>query len=247
MSESTPPFQYSPLDTNVPGYFRLVELHAGQLGSDVKCSLIHGSWVDATYEALSYVWGESIFSKDIQLSGHSFNVTENLHSALNYLRYSDRSRVLWIDAICTNQTEIPERNQQVQHMGEIYRHAKRVVVWLCESTQATEQGLNFLVEVKDYLASKGFTFASIPEIYLMKEDTWKLSVTFSPRNTPRAGKQFVHCSNCHGGYGRGQFKNLRLDETFFSLSARKKPAGYSSILLSVFSCSSLCQSGEELG
>jgi hypothetical protein len=37
---------------------------------------------------------------------------------------------IWIDAICINQQDNEEKDHQVQHMGEIYRNAKLVVVWL---------------------------------------------------------------------------------------------------------------------
>jgi hypothetical protein len=38
--------------------------------------------------------------------------------------------LLWADAICINQSDINERNTQVKLMGEIYRTATRVHVWL---------------------------------------------------------------------------------------------------------------------
>jgi Heterokaryon incompatibility protein (HET) len=37
---------------------------------------------------------------------------------------------LWIDAICINQDDIDERNEQVRMMGNIYQKAERVTVWL---------------------------------------------------------------------------------------------------------------------
>ncbi|KAL8917848.1 MAG: hypothetical protein Q9172_005670 [Xanthocarpia lactea] len=37
---------------------------------------------------------------------------------------------MWIDAICIDQANIPEKNQQVQQMRHIYQSASRVVVWL---------------------------------------------------------------------------------------------------------------------
>ena len=37
---------------------------------------------------------------------------------------------LWIDAICIDQTNIPERNQQVNRMSRIYSAAKQIWVWL---------------------------------------------------------------------------------------------------------------------
>ncbi|RYO79649.1 hypothetical protein DL764_010003 [Monosporascus ibericus] len=38
--------------------------------------------------------------------------------------------VIWIDAICINQSDVAERNAQVTQMARIYRQARRVVVWL---------------------------------------------------------------------------------------------------------------------
>ncbi|EMC91999.1 hypothetical protein BAUCODRAFT_79562, partial [Baudoinia panamericana UAMH 10762] len=35
-----------------------------------------------------------------------------------------------IDAVCVNQTDLPERSQQVQLMTDVYSRAKEVVVWL---------------------------------------------------------------------------------------------------------------------
>jgi len=60
------------IHSNVPGSFRLVELHAGKLGSEVQCSLIHSFWANATYG----VSPSSFFSKDIGLSDQVFQVAE---------------------------------------------------------------------------------------------------------------------------------------------------------------------------
>jgi hypothetical protein len=38
--------------------------------------------------------------------------------------------LLWIDGVCINQTDILERNRQVQLMGEIYSRASCVLIWL---------------------------------------------------------------------------------------------------------------------
>ena len=43
---------------------------------------------------------------------------------------------VWVDAICINQNDIVERNQQVQIMGDIYRAASRVRVWLGHGTDS---------------------------------------------------------------------------------------------------------------
>jgi hypothetical protein len=65
----------------------------------------------------------------------TLKVRQNLAEALRYLRYSDRPRTMWIDAISINQNDVIERNKQVPRMGDIYKLARKVVAWL---------GLSFL-------------------------------------------------------------------------------------------------------
>ncbi|KAK5689813.1 hypothetical protein LTR97_012572 [Elasticomyces elasticus] len=72
-------------------------------------------------------------------------VTENLLSALVNLRRPDSERMLWVDAICINQNNIPERNDQVRKMGSIYSHAQRVLVWLGLATEASREAFDFLL------------------------------------------------------------------------------------------------------
>lgn len=55
------------------------------------------------FEALSYVWGPQDQKEVLYVEGESdfatLEVGPNLASALRHLRYSDRPRTLWIDAI----------------------------------------------------------------------------------------------------------------------------------------------------
>ncbi|KAK2597728.1 hypothetical protein N8I77_012493 [Diaporthe amygdali] len=94
------------------------------------------------YEALSYTWGNDIAVFEIEAStGAGPNtcfagsvgtilIRENLRQALMHLRRADQPRTLWIDALCINQDDVDERNEQVRHMDAIYRMASRVMVWL---------------------------------------------------------------------------------------------------------------------
>jgi Heterokaryon incompatibility protein (HET) len=92
------------------------------------------SAVHDDYEALSYVWGDPLIRENIELDGVEFQVTTNLHAALRHLRWVTRPRLLWIDAVCINQTNPAERSKQVSLMTEIYKHAKQVIIWLGESS-----------------------------------------------------------------------------------------------------------------
>ena len=44
------------------------------------------------------------------------SITPNLDRAMRWLRYVDRERVFWIDAICIDQENIEERGRQVGYM-----------------------------------------------------------------------------------------------------------------------------------
>jgi hypothetical protein len=62
--------------------------------------------------------------------------------------------MLWIDALCINQDDMMERNHQVARMGDIYRNATRVIVWLGrERLDKTRQddvlvAITFLKDIK---------------------------------------------------------------------------------------------------
>lgn len=86
-----------------------------------------------SYEALSYAWGSSdnpVYVTVGETGNDTIAVTQNLAATLPYLRYRDRPRVLWIDAVCVNQKNLVERSYQVQLMGDIYRLAVRVIAWV---------------------------------------------------------------------------------------------------------------------
>ncbi|ESZ93209.1 hypothetical protein SBOR_6405 [Sclerotinia borealis F-4128] len=89
------------------------------------------------YVALSYIWGTPADKKTILVNGVEMQITQNLHTALLELRKSGwvRRRInLWIDALCINQDDLDEREQQVKLMRDIYAMAWQVVVSLGSGT-----------------------------------------------------------------------------------------------------------------
>jgi hypothetical protein len=68
-------------------------------------------------------------------------VTTNLYAALLHLRNSSLERIIWIDAICIDQKNDEERAQQIQLMAKIYSQASRVLVWLGEAADNSDQAL----------------------------------------------------------------------------------------------------------
>jgi len=126
-------YRFTPLHT-LPNSIRLVTLFpAPHKSADLHCIIVAAS-LDArpTYEALSYTWGKDGKWLPLNLNGARLFITSNLDSALRHLRLHDKVRTLWIDAICINQGDVAERNQQVQRMRLIYEKAEQVLVWLGE-------------------------------------------------------------------------------------------------------------------
>ncbi|KAI1497455.1 heterokaryon incompatibility protein-domain-containing protein [Biscogniauxia marginata] len=85
------------------------------------------------YFALSYVWGNGNDTVPITVGGAPFFATRNLVVALRVCRGvlgSAPDLYLWVDAVCINQRDVSERNEQVGLMGRIYRQTRKVLVWL---------------------------------------------------------------------------------------------------------------------
>ncbi|THV51616.1 hypothetical protein BGAL_0105g00010 [Botrytis galanthina] len=84
------------------------------------------------YEALSYCWGESNETVDIEVAGNPRSITTNLQAALRHLRLPNRKRSVWIDQLCVNQDDNEERLSQVHLMYNVYSQCNRCLAWLGE-------------------------------------------------------------------------------------------------------------------
>ncbi|KAL3959396.1 hypothetical protein ACCO45_007558 [Purpureocillium lilacinum] len=104
----------------------------------VVCQLEETTWDACEYEALSYCWGKQNDHAIIQLGGEPFKVTKDLAAALEQLCLPDRIRTIWIDAICINQFDPEEKSVQVRMMGNIYRAAQQVLVWVGSARDDTK-------------------------------------------------------------------------------------------------------------
>lgn len=163
-AETLEPFTYAPQSVHTEGHaIRLLRLEkgTGQIRAYLFNAFLHKTGNGMPYEALSYTWGNDQRTEPIILNGKRFMVTQNLYSALRYLRLKNEDRILWIDAICIDQSYIPERNHQVRHMSFIYRDAERVLFWLGLPTYETDLLLSSLKRLQHY--ARDFESASITQ------------------------------------------------------------------------------------
>ena len=85
---------------------------------------------------------------------HQFNITENLYAALQRLQDHSIKRI-WIDTIYINQQDQQERGHQVRSITKIYGRAHRVVVWLGEAADSSNQVFKEIRARKKRLNSLG--------------------------------------------------------------------------------------------
>jgi hypothetical protein len=111
-----------------------------------------------SYHALSYSWGNPNITKPVTILTSTsqlltFNATTNLVSFLHSHRQNlstnnknedkDESKngILWVDAICINQSNTEEKNRQLWLMRQIYEKAASTIVWLGVERKDCEKGL----------------------------------------------------------------------------------------------------------
>jgi hypothetical protein len=154
------PFEYSRLQSpnrKAKGSvrrFRLLHLLPGARQDDIACRLVHADLSQAVdqYEALSYVWGSIIDLTPIRINDGNLNIGKNLRDALLNIRHPDRARVLWVDAVCIDQSNIRERIEQVAMMRDIYRNAHNVVVYIGRNMTETRRAFAYLRALGDAAA-----------------------------------------------------------------------------------------------
>lgn len=165
-------FKHTPLTSDAQSdKIRILVLQPGEPEAMISCTLVVYSLSDANekyyYEALSYYWGTDAANCEIKIHEltedkprtiknivdraipRKFYIRSNLHAALSRLRDKDRSINLWVDALCIDQDDEREKNQQVSIMSKIYSGAHRVCIWLGAGNSKCQQAMDFIEEIID--------------------------------------------------------------------------------------------------
>jgi hypothetical protein len=75
--------------------------------------------------------------------------TKQYRQTLRNLAGLEKSRFIWIDAICIDQTNLAERSAQVIIMDKIYRQAAIVLVWLGKEDASTKDALDAIQTINE--------------------------------------------------------------------------------------------------
>ncbi|KAI0514646.1 heterokaryon incompatibility protein-domain-containing protein [Xylaria bambusicola] len=106
------------------------------------------------YNALSYSWLSESPATNATEECHvletkqgPLRVLDTMHSFFRVLLLKGAESDdlwWWIDSICINLRDVEERSQQVQLMGQIYRNAHAVIIWLGEELDHTDRAVDFI-------------------------------------------------------------------------------------------------------
>jgi hypothetical protein len=146
---SRPAFQYPPLNYDLdPFAIRLLRVSPELLDGYIQVELrqappgtVDNRPIDESselvdeeaercYRCLSYTWGEPPEGREILLNNCTFRVRDNLYEFLGRAQQSFSNENLWIDAVCIDQSNMSERERQVERMDSVYKGATEVLVWL---------------------------------------------------------------------------------------------------------------------
>jgi hypothetical protein len=135
-------------------HVRILKLQPGSDDAPIRCQLLATTLASAPdYEAVSYTWGSSVDPQAVYIDVEGVGkprehlVTSNCVSALRRFRYNNRPRLLWIDTLCIDQSNIPERNHQVTLMSTIYSQATQVLIYLGEASVDSDLALEFVEDI----------------------------------------------------------------------------------------------------
>jgi hypothetical protein len=141
------------LDSNLKE-IRVLVVDPGAGLDIVTCTLKHISLLDdqvPCYETISYCWGSMRDESVMKLNDSLISVPSSSEAAVRRMRFSDKPRVLWIDAICIDQSSQFEKARQVAFMSTIYNLGKQNLIYLGED-DARSAGL--AVKSVQFLISK---------------------------------------------------------------------------------------------
>ena len=156
---ASPPdhFEYSQLE---PGTTRLLDVLPGSGHEKLSCRVTSASLSQPpSFYALSYTWVNdqdgshpaasakiANATETIYLNEQPYLVSPNLLSALRFYR-ANYTKPLWVDFLCINQFNLPERGSQVLCMRQIFSSCQRLLVWLGDEANDSGIAVDFLEEV----------------------------------------------------------------------------------------------------
>jgi hypothetical protein len=125
-----------------------------------------------SFDAISYTWGETNSTHELLVDGKPLRIPRNTADIIRQRALLWKPRLLWIDAICINQNNVDDKNQQVRMMRDIYKASSRTIVALGDAPDG-----DLLFQFMDELALYNTTYHPADHTYretmMIKEENSK--------------------------------------------------------------------------
>lgn len=146
-------YAWKPLHNDV---FRVLELYPGSPSDVLSGMLHHVSREDSPdYETISYAWGNpAVLQGEMDVEGQNMAIPRSAFEALRQVRSREFSRLLWLDAVCIDQTDPQERCQQVSFMSNIFSRSSQNLIYLGSEDPSTESGLAIVEDITAQVAKQ---------------------------------------------------------------------------------------------
>jgi Heterokaryon incompatibility protein (HET) len=187
--------------------------------------------VRGRYEALSYTWGDQstrpreeihlrnvshtlpdinrdnvrqmVAAAAMRLKFYRFPIYKNLYDALMQLRGGLKPVILWVDAICIDQSENgeEEKRQQLRIMDDIYKSAANVCVWTGGGFRGSNEGVQLAREITNFQTfdkriASGAAEQRWPELIRLLKSPW-FSRRWIIQEIALARDATLHCGRNH--------------------------------------------------
>ena len=184
-------YKHRPLEG--PGWIRIIQLLPSTSFQDLLiCHITHLNRdhlrlsLDESenhYDAVSYVWGEPVFSHTLLVldkarcreDASQFAITLAVDEMLR--RFRQRANLcvlnLWVDAICLNQKDRQEIQAQVFRMGSIYSEARKVRVWLGPEADDAAAAFSYLRQLSLSRRSVAGPYRATPTTTVVGDESGK--------------------------------------------------------------------------
>lgn len=145
---SLPQYKYKRLSNFREIRLITLESHNDNRTGPIECCMEEVS-LDSVphFTALSYAWDSHEGTERIVCNGALITVTKNCMAALRNIRKHDGVRRMWVDAICIDQGATEEKAQQIGIMGDIYKTATSVRVWLGEQDDSSNLVCEYFAKI----------------------------------------------------------------------------------------------------
>ncbi|CAI6094180.1 unnamed protein product [Clonostachys chloroleuca] len=163
-----------PYTNLLPNHIRLFRINPNTSAPNAGSLEVVSLDAAPPFYALSHSWGTQARDTALQIDGYMLNVTSELASGIRRMKelaaqhggISPSITYIWIDSLCIDQQNIPERSSQVTLMRRIYSQSITTLIWLGPGNDSYSAAWSLIDQIYGVFQSQHPTTKSLGDIPL---------------------------------------------------------------------------------